>query len=161
MSNRKAIPRTVLIELIKKRGVKCEMCEACNDGILNDFDEISHKDEDPSNNSLDNLQLLCKMCHYWYHYQMKVERKKEKDVQYDRDLLKENEDELKVPFEQRKKAHHTLWAEVRLTDEQLIDQMNYLRNDLNKGVKEQLILRKDIKKELVLWRRGDKVPDRA
>ena len=55
--------KTTLIPLVKLRGHKCECCgltEWLNKPITL---EVHHKDGDRTNNSLDNLELLCPNCH--------------------------------------------------------------------------------------------------
>lgn len=47
--------------LISERGIICEICE------YNIMEHIHHIDEDPTNNDLDNLQLLCIDCHRKQH----------------------------------------------------------------------------------------------
>jgi 5-methylcytosine-specific restriction endonuclease McrA len=47
--------------LESERGVTCENCE------FRLWEHIHHIDEDPANNELDNLELLCRKCHNEKH----------------------------------------------------------------------------------------------
>ena len=57
----KPIPRSLTVQLIKTHGILCQNCK------MNEFDDIHHIDKDPSNNSFDNLMLLCFKCHREKH----------------------------------------------------------------------------------------------
>lgn len=49
-----------------KEGIKKHICECCRNTTWNDQPiplEVHHKDGDKTNNSLENLQLLCPNCH--------------------------------------------------------------------------------------------------
>ncbi len=53
-------------ELFEKRGGKCEHCGRTL-GVPNSNWLLHHKDNDPKNNSDDNLEILCKSCHLNAH----------------------------------------------------------------------------------------------
>jgi len=110
-NNRKPIPRKKFMELIKKRGsVKCEMCENRKDGQVDDFDHISHKDGDRTNDSPSNLQLLCRKCHRYYDYYIKVEHAHLHDeIRYARSI-QELQNQLKLPINKRDKTEITYRA---------------------------------------------------
>lgn len=50
--------------LIEIRGMRCESCGYNKYNILH----IHHKDKNRSNNSFDNLELVCPNCHYEKHH---------------------------------------------------------------------------------------------
>ncbi|MBP9691052.1 HNH endonuclease [Candidatus Woesebacteria bacterium] len=50
--------------LLKNRGTHCERCDYDTFEIL----QIHHKDRDRTNNSLENLELICPNCHALEHY---------------------------------------------------------------------------------------------
>ena len=50
--------------LLTARGHVCERCSYDKADIL----QVHHKNRDRSNNSLDNLELICPNCHYEEHY---------------------------------------------------------------------------------------------
>jgi hypothetical protein len=52
------------IRLLNERGKSCERCGYSKHEIL----QIHHKDENRSNNDLDNLELICPNCHYEGHF---------------------------------------------------------------------------------------------
>lgn len=52
------------VRLLVERGKNCEICHFSLYEIL----EVHHKDRDRSNNSLENLALLCPNCHATEHY---------------------------------------------------------------------------------------------
>jgi len=59
--------RGVLLEaLITQRGLKCQRCG----GVprLNLLLHVHHKDGDPQNNHVENLELLCSSCHRRAHH---------------------------------------------------------------------------------------------
>ena len=58
-----AIGRQIAYRLVKQLGVekKCQVC--FSDYVV----DIHHKDKNTSNNSLENLQLLCRYCHTRVH----------------------------------------------------------------------------------------------
>lgn len=62
MSNMNSRMRTITYEFLRLRdGAKCKNCAVSeNQRQL----EIDHKDNNNGNNSLDNLQLLCRKCNY-------------------------------------------------------------------------------------------------
>ena len=56
--------KALKIRLIKERGKFCEKCDYDKSEIL----QVHHKDRNRSNNSLENLELICPNCHYEKHY---------------------------------------------------------------------------------------------
>lgn len=62
--NRKDIGRTLRKDVFLLKEKKCEICG------FNEYDfclDIHHKDKDPKNNELNNLAVLCCMCHRKLH----------------------------------------------------------------------------------------------
>jgi len=57
----KAIPKAVVVQLIKTHGILCQNCNKL------DFEHIHHIDNDHSNNDFSNLMLLCVTCHHVKH----------------------------------------------------------------------------------------------
>jgi hypothetical protein len=56
-------------QLMEMKGIShCEMCLRRKDQLGKGFFEVHHVSNDPSDNSPENLQLLCKMCHQLVHY---------------------------------------------------------------------------------------------
>jgi len=55
--------RLIKLNLISKRGGKCEKCGYNKTEILH----VHHKDRDRKNNDLGNLELICPNCHYEEH----------------------------------------------------------------------------------------------
>jgi 5-methylcytosine-specific restriction endonuclease McrA len=53
----KAIPKAVVVQLIKTHGILCQNCNK------QEFEHIHHIDNDHSNNDFSNLMLLCVTCH--------------------------------------------------------------------------------------------------
>jgi HNH endonuclease len=157
MSDRKTIPRSILIKLIKKRGsVKCEICENYRDGQIDDFDDIIHKDGDRTNDSPDNLQLLCRSCHRFYDFYIKVFDNNIKSIEYEREQLTTNEKNLKLPFEQRKKEF--IYMEQRPPDEYLKDEIREGRATLDNLFKQRPEIKKRFfGKRFTQWRRGESV----
>lgn len=47
-------------------------CDVCGWNEIPDVLEVHHKDSNHSNNSLDNLQILCPTCHVVAHYKSKT-----------------------------------------------------------------------------------------
>lgn len=56
--------RLIKLELINLRGGKCERCDYKKVPVL----QVHHKDRNPQNNKLGNLELICPNCHYEEHY---------------------------------------------------------------------------------------------
>lgn len=56
--------KALKIRLLKMRGMVCERCGYNKFEIL----QVHHKDRNESNNSLDNLELICPNCHFERHY---------------------------------------------------------------------------------------------
>ncbi len=57
-------PSKVYWDILRQSGRKLTECKLCgSDHKLN----IHHKDGNPNNNSVENLQLLCEHCHFLYH----------------------------------------------------------------------------------------------
>ncbi|MBP6945999.1 MAG: HNH endonuclease [Candidatus Pacebacteria bacterium] len=56
--------RTIKLRVLEIRGGKCERCEYSKKQILH----VHHKDRNHSNNSIQNLELICPNCHYEEHY---------------------------------------------------------------------------------------------
>lgn len=56
--------RFVKTGLLDIRGGKCERCGFSKTKIL----EVHHRDRNPSNNSLENLELICPNCHAEEHF---------------------------------------------------------------------------------------------
>ncbi len=55
--------------LIKEK-IKEEKCECCNNTHWLDIKiplELHHKDANPKNNKLENLEIICANCHYYRH----------------------------------------------------------------------------------------------
>ena len=44
-------------------------CEKCGWDIHPEILEVHHRDRDKSNNTIENLEVLCPNCHMWEHYQ--------------------------------------------------------------------------------------------
>jgi len=55
------------IQLLRARGKSCERCGYARFEIL----QVHHKNRDRSNNSLENLELICPNCHCEEHYSEK------------------------------------------------------------------------------------------
>jgi 5-methylcytosine-specific restriction endonuclease McrA len=55
--------RSLKVKLLKKRGGICERCGYNNQNIL----QIHHKNRRRSDNSIENLEILCPNCHYEEH----------------------------------------------------------------------------------------------
>lgn len=58
-----AYMRGLKVRLLEIREQKCQRCEYNKIEIL----QIHHKDRNPQNNDLDNLELICPNCHYEDH----------------------------------------------------------------------------------------------
>jgi len=58
------LQRAVKSKLISTRGRSCERCNYDKYEIL----QVHHRDRDPKNNILDNLELICPNCHCEEHY---------------------------------------------------------------------------------------------
>ena len=56
--------RSLKMRLVDLRGRGCERCKYKKVEIL----QVHHKDRNRSNNSLDNLALICPNCHFEEHY---------------------------------------------------------------------------------------------
>lgn len=56
--------RAIKLRLFSVRGRKCERCGYFKYEIL----QVHHKDRNRSNNSIDNLEIICPNCHYEEHY---------------------------------------------------------------------------------------------
>jgi len=56
--------KSLKIRLLDQRGRCCERCDYNKHQIL----EVHHKDRDRSNNTLENLALICPNCHAEEHY---------------------------------------------------------------------------------------------
>lgn len=56
--------RSIKLRVIAARGPECERCHFKKVEILH----VHHKNRDRTNNSLENLELLCPNCHYTEHY---------------------------------------------------------------------------------------------
>ena len=54
---RKSIPKKTRLLLEEIKGLECEICMSCK------YHDIHHLDGNPSNNSIENLQLVCIDCH--------------------------------------------------------------------------------------------------
>jgi len=52
------------IRLIKSRGNVCQKCGYSKYEIL----QVHHKDRNPLNNELENLELICPNCHFEEHF---------------------------------------------------------------------------------------------
>jgi HNH endonuclease len=158
MGKRKNISRSTLIKLIKKRGsIKCEMCENRGDGIVRDFDEISHKDGNPENNSPDNLQLVCHSCHRYYDFFIKAGKKNAESIKLESEILKNEENKLKLPIEQRESQY--IFFKQRPPDEYLIEEIKKSRDSLAKLLKEQGEIKdRFFGERFTKWRNGESVP---
>jgi len=58
LKDRIAIPFETKQSLFRKAGGRCSVCKSYNNHL-----EIHHLDSNPSNNSFDNLQVVCPNCH--------------------------------------------------------------------------------------------------
>lgn len=56
--------RQIKVRLLETRGQKCERCNYSKSEVL----QIHHKNRDRSNNTLENLELICPNCHCEEHY---------------------------------------------------------------------------------------------
>ena len=56
--------RSLKLRLLKERGERCQRCGYSKIEILH----VHHKDRNPNNNELSNLELICPNCHYEEHY---------------------------------------------------------------------------------------------
>lgn len=71
---------------LRLTGSKSNICESCgfvylvylNNPFRNNIITIHHKDFDRTNGSVDNLILLCRICHELIHSGKKYDRKKRK-----------------------------------------------------------------------------------
>lgn len=93
MKQRLIIQKIIKDKILENFNNKCWRCGSC------DNLEIHHKDENPINNSLINLVVLCKKCHRPNHSHLKrkifwVSKDGEKYIDFCLDLL--GDDKLKV-----------------------------------------------------------------
>lgn len=65
LKQRKGIPIILRYKVMSKYGFKCCKCGAT---AKDDKIEIDHKDDNPSNNNINNLQVLCSSCNRGKHY---------------------------------------------------------------------------------------------
>ncbi len=56
--------RSIKIRLIDARGKRCERCGFDKVEVLH----VHHKNRDRTDNTLENLELICPNCHYTEHY---------------------------------------------------------------------------------------------
>ena len=56
--------RAIKVRLLKERGSKCERCSYNKSEIL----QVHHKNRNKTDNSLENLELICPNCHYEEHH---------------------------------------------------------------------------------------------
>jgi hypothetical protein len=87
-TKRVSVPKSIETKLLIKSGRRCPLCVY----LKNDFDtknlQIAHIDNDPSNNDLDNLILICLDHHTEIHQKNPISKGfSHKEIKYYRDLL--------------------------------------------------------------------------
>lgn len=67
---RPPVPKAVRAALLERDAKTCQRCGRVGEiGWYSDMLCIHHRDRDPQNNALDNLELLCRGCHSRMHHE--------------------------------------------------------------------------------------------